>query len=58
VTIFWICMLSTEASRIKAFIYIYIYIYIYISSGYVCCAPNSFLLYISKISAAVSIGRY
>ena len=46
-TIFWICMLSTEASRIKAFIYIYI-----------CCAPNSFLLYISKISAAVSIGRY
>lgn len=49
-TIFWICMLSTEASRIKAFIYI--------SSGYVCCAPNSFLLYISKISAAVSIGRY
>lgn len=23
-TIFWICMLSTEASRIKAFIYIYI----------------------------------
>jgi hypothetical protein len=30
VTIFWICMLSTEASRIKAlYIYIYIYIYIY-----------------------------
>lgn len=34
-TIFWICMLSTEASRIKAFIYIYIYVVHQILSFYI-----------------------
>jgi hypothetical protein len=45
VTIFWICMLSTEASRIKAFLYIYIYIYIYLLDMYVVHQILSFYIF-------------